>query len=68
MKRLFVAAITVMILAGCNDVNGVKSETFIRNCYAKGGVPIILKEGDTRTHTGQFCIRKDAILDYNSEQ
>lgn len=68
MKKLLIAAVAVMALAGCNDVNGVKSKSFIRDCYGKGGVPIILKEGDIKTHTGQFCIKKDAVLDYNTEQ
>ena len=68
MKKLLVAALAVLALAGCNDVNGVSSKSFIQNCYAKGGVPIILKEGDIKIHTGQFCIKKDAIINYNTDQ
>ncbi|CAM0023114.1 hypothetical protein VPHD148_0087 [Vibrio phage D148] len=67
MKRLLVAALAVITLAGCNDVNGVKSDRFIRDCYSKGGVPIVTKRGEMSVHEGQFCIKKEAVLGYNED-
>ncbi|CAL9964516.1 hypothetical protein VPHD69_0087 [Vibrio phage D69] len=67
MKKLLIAAVVILTLAGCNQVNGVKSSKFIKSCYANGGVPIILKVGDIQTHEGQFCIKKEAVLDYSED-
>ena len=68
MKKLLIIAVTLLTLAGCGEVNGVDNKIFVRSCYSKGGVPFILREGDIKESVAQFCIKKDAILDHNTEQ
>lgn len=68
MKKLFVVLLGAMALAGCNDVNGVSSKSFIRDCYSRGGVPVVIKEGDIKIHTAQLCIKKEALYKWNVDQ
>lgn len=68
MKKLLIIAVALLALAGCGEVNGVDNKVFTKSCYNKGGVPFVLREGDVHESVAQFCIKKDAILDYNTEQ